>query len=325
MTGPSDVSDEAAAWVVRLSASDVGEAEWLAFLAWLDDGPPGAADLRRTAFDRAQSVWLALDGVELPIATPAAPPVAVRKIAWAPLAVAAALVLSLGVWPLLRPRLAPPPAPGPLAAVAYVTAVGESRTIRLADGSRIDMDGATALSVSFGADGRRVVLTRGETIFDVVHDPSRSFIIDLGGAQVRVLGTAFDIERENGSLQVAVARGVVSLRTGRQVLRLPAGTLAQLEPNRSVLVRRMPTAEIGDWREGRRLYMDAPLARIVADLNRRYPRPIRIDGDKTAKVRFTGVLVLGPQDRTVRHLTALLPLDARTGDHGEIVLSSRRP
>lgn len=326
MSGSSDIAQEAAAWAIRLSAEDAGEADWLAFLAWVDAASPGEADLRRAAFDRAQSVWLALDG-----AAPRTPfrPAAVRATrarVWAPLAAAAVLTAVLAVWTLLRPGGTTPTPPAARApAIAYVTAVGQSRAIRLADGSRIDMDGDTALSVRLGAADRRVALARGEASFDVAHLPGRPFTVDLGVAQVRVIGTAFDIEREGAAVQVAVARGVVSLQTDGRRLRLPAGALARLDPNGSARVGRTPAADVGDWREGRRLYIDASLDRVVADLNRRYPTPIRLADDDTGRLRFTGVLVLGAQDQTIRRLTSLLSLDARMGGRGEIVLSSRRP
>ena len=61
--GASSLEQDAAAWVVRLSGDDVGEIQWLAFVAWLDDAPADRPDLCRQAFDRAQAVWLSLDQV----------------------------------------------------------------------------------------------------------------------------------------------------------------------------------------------------------------------------------------------------------------------
>ncbi|MCI3133760.1 hypothetical protein [Phenylobacterium aquaticum] len=58
---------------------------------------------------------------------------------------------------------------------------------------------------------------------------------------------------------------------------------------------------------------DRPLSDIVADLNRRYPTPIRL-GPVAAGMTFSGVLDLGDQDALVRRLAGYLSLRVdRTG------------
>ena len=327
----SGLEGQAAGWVVRLSGAEVGEADWLAFIAWLDAAPQDRPDLHREAFDRAQAVWLSLD--QLSDAPRRAAPRRLRRVstqhrrrrtlAWAAAAAVAASVAGLGLWTAARI-----PVRGPArasAVLAYATAAGQARTLHLADGSRIDMDGATALTVEMGGVDRRVSLDHGEARFDVVHDPARPFQVDLGVARVRVLGTAFDVVREDGSTEVSVARGAVSLQTAAQSVRLPAGRIARLDARGGIELGQVSPADVGAWRDGRRLYRDRPLSEVVADLNRQYPQPIRLADGQVQRLRFTGVLALGPRAQTVRRLTLLLPLQAQAGPDGEIVLSSREP
>ena len=321
---------QAARWVVRLSGAEVGEAEWLAFAAWLDAAPRDRPDLHREAFDRAQAMWFSLD--QLSDEPPSHAPRRLRQVpaqrgrrrtlTWAAAAAVAAGVVGLCLW-----TAAHIPVRGPARAsalLAYATAAGQARTLHLADGSLIDMDGATALTVDMGGADRRVALDRGEARFDVVHDPARPFQVDLGEARVRVLGTAFDVVREDGAAEVSVARGAVSLQTAAQSVRLPAGRSARLDAHGGIELAPVSPADVGAWRDGRRLYRDRPLSEVVADLNRQYPQPIRLADAQARRLRFTGVLAPGPRDQTVRRLTLLLPLGAEAGPGGEIVLSSRR-
>ena len=168
-------------------------------------------------------------------------------------------------------------------------------------------------------------LAHGEARFDVVHDPARPFEVDLGSAEVRVLGTAFDIVREGAATQVAVSRGAVSFQAGEQSVTLPAGRAARLDARGDIALAQVSPADVGAWRAGRRVYWDRPVSEVLADLNRRYPQPIRLAGLQARRMRFTGVLVLGTRDQMVDRLTALLPLEAKAGQGGEIVLSARRP
>ena len=187
------------------------------------------------------------------------------------------------------------------------------------------MDGATALTVDLHGADRQVSLAHGEARFDVAHDPARPFEVDLGRAQVRVLGTAFDIVRENASTRVAVSRGAVSFQAGDQSVTLPAGRAARLGARGDIELARVSLTDVGAWRAGRRVYWDQPVSEVLADLNREYPQPVRLAGLQAQRMRFTGVLVLGTRDQMVGRLTALLPLHAKAGQGGEIVLSARRP
>ncbi len=324
----SGLVQEAAAWVVRLSGDHVSETEWLAFVAWLDDTPSERPDLRRQAFDQAQTVWLSLDQLRESAPEPRRSrlhPTLRRRsnIVGLASAAAAACVAVSGAW--IASRSHPADLAHPSALLAYATPAGQSRTLRLADGSRIDMGGATRLTVDLRSEDRTVSLTAGEAQFDVVHDPERPFEVDLGHARVRVLGTAFDIVREGATAQVAVSRGAVSFQAGEQSVTLPAGRAARLGAGGVLELAQVSPADVGAWRAGRRVYWNRPVSEVLADMNRQYPQPIRLAGPQAKRMRFTGVLVLGTRDQTVGRLTTLLPLEAKPGQDGEIVLSARRP
>ena len=315
----------AAAWVVRLSREPVDDCDGLAFVDWLDGAPKEDRGRRRRAFDRAQRIWLEADSLR---DLEASPRHALRKArrsstrwpAWAA-AAAAALVLVAGpaVWIARRPG---PPAPSPATGRTYATAPGERRSVILPDGSHVELDGGTRLFVA-AMDGvrRDVTLTTGEASFDVVHDPVRPFRVNLGSAEVRVLGTAFDAVRSGDRVTVSVARGLVSFSTPRRQVRLAAGRSATLGRG-LVQVSGLNPEDVGAWRRGRRLYWDQSLSVVVSDLNRSYEEPIRLGNAAAGRLRFTGVLVLGPEATVARRLTALLPLHSKTLADGSVVLSS---
>lgn len=327
MTGSKDqnasrLSDQAADWVVRLSGDSAGEADWLAFQDWID--ADGQGEARRAAFDQAQSVWLELDaaagGPAFASRRPAVRNHQQRRSAatWWGAGLAAAASVAALAFVAFKPALAPPQT------MAFATGIGEHRTVRLPDGTRIDLNAGSRLTVTYAAGERRVQMQEAEAAFDVVHDPSRPFVITVGDSQIRVLGTAFDVRHYDGDTRLSVSRGVVQLSADGQVLRLAQGAAASHHDGASLQVVHQDPGGALAWREGRLLYVDQPLTRVVEDLNRQYERPIRLGDAAAAGTRFTGVIVLGAQAETLHRLTGLAALNAQVVGN-EVVLSARRP
>ncbi|MFO0685673.1 MAG: FecR family protein [Sandaracinus sp.] len=151
---------------------------------------------------RAHANWEAIERKRRP--TPAFP--ARRGIAV--LGLAAAALVAVGV-------LAMPRAPGPLRLPDGAEARGvlaASRTT-LDDGSVITLADAARLEVLENAgDHVRFWLHEGRAHFDVVPGGPRRWAIESGGVTVEVLGTAFEVDRTEGAVEVAVDRGSVLVR-----------------------------------------------------------------------------------------------------------------
>lgn len=311
---------EAADWLTRLQRPEVDEADWLAFDAWLSD--PGA----QAAYDAVQAVDEEIFQRGAAVRGELAEPrrVAAKRaflIDWRWLgglgaaAAAAAVAIAIAPWGDLLPQ------PDTL----YTTDKGESRTLELADGSRVDMNTDSHLSVRLDKDARRVTVHEGQALFDVAHDRARPFLITVGDETVRVVGTKFDVRRRDGQLSVTVLRGLVEVSTDGEddPIRLhPGQMLEHVEGASGVSVRAVAAEDQIGWRSGRLVYRDQPLGRIVSDLNHYFPRPIRLDGENTATLRFSGVLIVDGQDAMVRRLTSLMPLSA-TPTNDAIVLRGR--
>jgi transmembrane sensor len=62
----------------------------------------------------------------------------------------------------------------------------------LEDGSTVELNVGAQVEVFFTENERRVKLTAGEAHFSVTKNPERPFIVDVKGAEVRAIGTAFD-------------------------------------------------------------------------------------------------------------------------------------
>lgn len=311
---------EAADWLTRLQRPEVDETDWLAFDAWLSE--PGAQE----AYDAIQAVDEEIFQRGPAIRGELTEPqrVAARRafaVDWRWLgglgvtAAAAVVALTVAPWGELLPQ------PDTL----YATAKGESRVVQLTDGSRIDLNTDSHISVRLEKDARRVTVHDGQALFDVAHDSARPFLITAGDETVRVVGTRFDVRRRDGQLSVTVLRGLVEVSTdgGDTPVRLrPGQMLEHVEGASGFSVRAVTAEDQVGWRSGRLIYRDQPLGRIVSDMNHYFDRPFRLEGENTANLRFSGVLIVDGQDAMVRRLTSLMPISATPTDDA-IVLRGR--
>ncbi|WP_454761466.1 FecR family protein [Caulobacter segnis] len=304
---------EAADWLTRLQRPEVEETDWLAFDAWLSE--PGAQE----AYDAIQAVDEEIfqrgSAVRGELAVPRRAVAAKRgfTIDWRWLgglgvaAAAAAVAIVVAPWGELLPQ------PDTL----YTTAKGENRAVQLSDGSHIDLNTDSHLSVRFDKDARRVTVHDGQALFDVAHDKARPFLITAGDETVRVVGTKFDVRRRDGQLTVTVLRGLVEVATDGQespVRLRPGQMLEHVEGAASIVVRNVAAEDQVGWRSGRLVYRDQSLGRIVSDMNHYFDRPLRLEGENTANLKFSGVLIVDGQDAMVRRLTSLMPIAATPTD-----------
>ena len=92
----------------------------------------------------------------------------------------------------------------------YRTEIGEQSGVMLPDGSRIELNTNTEVSVHISDSFRKLVLIRGEAYFDVAKNPEAPFVVEAANAQVVAIGTAFNIELLNpNEIEVMVTEGKV--------------------------------------------------------------------------------------------------------------------
>ncbi len=302
----SRIEEEAVAWVIRLR--DASAAEWDSFTLWLEADPAHGA-----AYEEAALADQELDGLSgLRPATrhltpPDRQPAFGRRavLGWA---VAAALVGVVGTIGLV----------GGDDRYPVMTAPGERRAVALADGSRIDLNGATRLILDRD-EPRWARLVEGEALFSVVHDDSDPFRVEADGASLIDMGTVFNVKDDGDRLSVAVAEGAVRYESDTEVADLKAG-MALLRPaGGEALVMRREAATIGSWRDGRLSYASASYVEVAADLARHLGIAVEAS-DAVALRQFSGTILLeGEREQVRRRLAALLEVEIDASESGWVL------
>ncbi|BBH35857.1 MULTISPECIES: FecR domain-containing protein [Pseudomonas] len=184
------------------------------------------------------------------------------------------------------------------------TATGEQRTLRLVDGTLINLNTHSALDVRFDDKQRRIVLQEGEILVETGHGDPRPFIVETREGNLRALGTRFLVRREDEGTRLSVLKSAVAahpqaadteqiLREGQQVLMRRDG----LGPT----IALPPGADA--WTRGMLVVDNARLEDLVHELGR-YRRGYLGVAPQVADLRITGSFPLHDTDLA---LTALLP------------------
>lgn len=287
-----DRLESASRWIVRMDEG-LSSGDEAALGNWLAEDPRNAAEL----VDVAQA-WDKLDCLSrladvFPIEPSTAhrrPARRARKREAVLLAAAAGVLIAIGLAWLVLPEW---PAGGPeqdrLAArtgAAYETAIGERRTVSLADGTAVTLNTDSRFSVAYSATERVLELLRGEIHVEVTADPARPFSVIAGDTVVQAVGTAFSVELSAGhELQLVVTEGKVTVgpRPGAgadpaakavpaavQPTTVPAGHELIIRAAEEVLVpvsREDMEARLA-WREGRLIFRGEPLEQAIAEIER---------------------------------------------------------
>ncbi|HEV2532012.1 FecR family protein [Phenylobacterium sp.] len=312
---------EAADWVIRLQAGDLDGADGLAFDAWLQ-----ADDRNATAYDAALAIDQEFEtnaaAVREGLRTRRPGRVlAFRRPYYAAGAAAAAAFAAALIVPAMMVSTT---------TAAYATGTGEHRTVSLADGSKIDLDASSRLSVTLGRHERQVTMAEGQAVFDVTHDSRRPFLIAAGDRTVRVVGTQFDVRHRAGHLSVTVTRGTVEVLpadgASGQTFRLhPGQRLEHQEGAISAQVAAAAPDQALGWRSGRLVYRDQPLSIVVADLNAEFAKPIRIADPALAATPVSGVFIVDSEDAVVRRLALLVSAHTVPSDGGVTLKRNETP
>jgi transmembrane sensor len=209
-------------------------------------------------------------------------------------------------------------------AVEYVgvrgvdTAVGEQQRIVLVDGSCVTLNTASRLRIDYRFGRRRILLERGEALFDVAHDPSHPFVVQAGQSIVTALGTEFAVAKSVQGVEVSVLEGRVragSVRA-REAIRpsvvLTAGQAGRLVPgNREWIRGDADAGRIKAWQAARLQFQNETLEAVVTEFNRYSTTQLVLEDAQLAALPVSGVFRIGQTESLVRALVDVYPIKAR--------------
>jgi len=176
----------------------------------------------------------------------------------------------------------------------YATQVGGSETIRLPDGSRIELNTNTVLRTELSGGHRFVALEKGEAYFDIVHDAQRPLIVQVGKQRIVDLGTQFSVHRDEGRLEIKLVEGRAQFESenGAKLALLTPGDVL-VKRGAALTVTRKTERVLSDelsWRRGMLTFLHTPLSEVARELNRYNREKIVIADASVARLTMNGAI-----------------------------------
>ena len=189
------------------------------------------------------------------------------------LRVAAAVALLLSAAWLVNSYFNAPNAP--TLAQEFITPLGQTQSIELADGSTILLNADSKLFVKEGFNGEdRQVELQGQAYFQIAKNPNKPFIIQTGEVRTQVLGTAFSLKAypDDPSVHIAVSEGKVKFfENESNSIELTAEKAATFDRDDKAITATEFDAESSfSWKENRLSFSKTPFKEVVRTLERKY-------------------------------------------------------
>jgi transmembrane sensor len=348
------ISEEAAEWFIEFRTGDIDIAGRRAFDAWLRSSPQhlcayleiaaiwnegGSLDARREldldtliSLARREDKVISLQGrspeaaTAINVLTPrtddgagcASRPTGIKARRLAIAASVAFVVLSAAALLWLQSY----------GAATHETLVGEQRSIRLADGSLVTLNSRSRVLVRLSKHERAVELLEGQALFQVAKNPARPFVVRSGDANVRAVGTQFDVYKKRSGTIVTVLEGKVAVLAAVDagVVRssdpyaVPEQSPSQFEesgqrpaaPERDAAVllsageqltvsaqavprpTHVNVAATTAWRQRQLIFESAPLTEVAEEFNRYSTRKLVVEDLTSDELRLSGVFATDP-------------------------------
>ena len=322
---PVGAHDAAGQWLARRQGDPSPDTE-RAFAAWLDADPLHRRASNLAARDWQDSMLLADSQVGRNRRLGRAPFLMRRSTHVGAASLGLAAVLGMVTVGAVR-QVGPFELVSPAEAATYRTAVGEIRTIRLADGSVVTLDTATLVRVAFTSHGRRIMLERGRARFRVVVDSRRPFTVAVPGGEVVARSTLFDVSVTERPARVSALEGSVELRSSSSGAVGPTQMLAAGE--RTVLdgrsrPQRVSAAE-ARWVSGMLALDAAPLGDAVTAINRYNEVQVRLVDQRLARRPVTGAFRARNPEEFASAVAVMFDLAVDRSNPAVILLEPRQP
>jgi transmembrane sensor len=207
----------------------------------------------------------------------------------------------------------------------------ESRsTMVLPDGSvvRLNAKSKVSYAAGFGKTTREVLLT-GEAYFEVTHNEQLPFIVHTGEADIKVLGTRFNVRNYSNEhrMEAALLAGSIELTlradTQHRILMKPSDKIivkksadgdAAIMPSTQVKKVELTSIKVQDsviietsWLDEKMAFFDKPFSEIALDLERQFDVHIEFKNKVVSEYKYTGVYDEGNAAEILKILQMIKP------------------
>ncbi|HUR09984.1 MAG TPA: FecR domain-containing protein [Flavitalea sp.] len=206
--------------------------------------------------------------------------------------------------------------------IETVTGEGEIKNIALPDSSYVTLNSNSTLrygSNIYSATPREVWL-KGEAYFEVRPSGNLSgyFIVHCDEIDVEVAGTAFNIRKYRGNINVSLDYGKIKVALKNDpgsILYLQQGDFVQYSDDDKYLLKKQVKTEMySGWRKEKLQLIDLPFEDLAVYLHDVFKFDCRMEGEQVKNISFTGTLLLKNEQSLLGSLSALTTMEIIRSD-----------
>lgn len=176
----------------------------------------------------------------------------------------------------------------------YVPKGAAAKIVILSDKTRIWINAGSSITypVHFSGDKRTVTID-GEGYFDVAHDAQRSFVVEIRGVAIRVMGTQFNVMSyaEDRTVETTLVTGCVSIcAANKEAVLLPGVQAVYNKDNHDIALRDVDVRIYTAWKEGIFESNNMTIENIAHVLSRWYDVEFVFENPEVRFMRFNGTI-----------------------------------
>ncbi len=298
------IDEEALVWIARETSGEFTQRDRERLRTWLVQ-----SDRHLRAYAEARALWQDLEGLRgrpvvsdllLSLDQAQAARGHRRRRQVVAMSLAASVLLSLlvlGLYPVHWWR------------ADHTTTAGERRSISLPDGSTVHLNSQSALAVDYTQSERRIELLAGEAEFEVSPD-RRPFVVEAGPARIQALGADFLVRIETEAITVSVIENTVQVQHSDSYAArtVSAGRKLRCDGHRLGAIEAADPRRLTAWRRGKLIFESAPLAEVIAEINRHRPGRVVLMSPQLGSHRVSGVFAIDKIDSVLARIEETLPV-----------------
>ncbi len=173
---------------------------------------------------------------------------------------------------------------------------GGEYNLTLADGTNVWLNSDSKLKFLLHFVGnQRAVYLEGEAFFEVTSDSLKPFVVKTAEANVKVLGTSFNVMNytDEAKVEVALLKGKVKFEDtrNRQTRALVPGEVVRMDKaSTSIVLTKEDVSRVSAWRTGYFYFENMSMEELVVKLERWYQVKFTFASEKVKQMRFTGAV-----------------------------------
>jgi ferric-dicitrate binding protein FerR (iron transport regulator) len=168
---------------------------------------------------------------------------------------------------------------------------------------------------TFQNEVRNINLSAGEAFFTVMRDELKPFVVHTHLADIKVLGTEFNVSTDNEQTVISVKEGKVLVYTSVDSIYLTKGTTATIKARHDKIVSN-DQADDNAWGYAtlKLTFKDVPLEIVIRDLERTYPCSISLSNKNINRCKLTATFDNNSVENIVNLIAETLNLTVKRND-----------